>query len=84
MVIYISHISVSLIPPKCVKTREPEDEYCVSQCTFILYMQPYTPRQLYDLATHSTAIYNSNRQVPFLYMTISCQQRGQKHLQQRN
>ena len=29
MVIYISHISISLIPPKCAKTREPEDEHCV-------------------------------------------------------
>ena len=30
MVIYISCISASLIPPKCAKTREPEDECCVS------------------------------------------------------
>ena len=23
------------IPPKCAKTREPKDEHCVSQCTYI-------------------------------------------------
>ena len=28
----ISHI-ITLKPPKCVKTREPEDEHCVSWCT---------------------------------------------------
>ena len=33
MVIYISHVSVSLILPKCAKTREPKDEHCVSWCT---------------------------------------------------
>ena len=44
MVIYISCISVSLILPKCAKTREPKDDCCVLQCTPI-YMQPYTPRQ---------------------------------------
>ena len=33
MVIYISHVSVSLMLPKCVKTREPKDEHCVSWCT---------------------------------------------------
>ena len=27
----ISHIITSILP-KCVKTREPEDEHCVSQC----------------------------------------------------
>ena len=35
----------SLILPKCVKTREPEDEHCVSWCTNIhihiyIYMTP--------------------------------------------
>ena len=44
MVIYISHVSVSLILPKCTKTREPKDEHWVSQCTPI-YMTLY-PRQL--------------------------------------
>ena len=29
----ISHI-INLIPPKCVETREPKDEHCVSQCTW--------------------------------------------------
>ena len=33
MVIYISHVSVSLILPKYVKTREPKDMHCVLQCT---------------------------------------------------
>ena len=33
------------IPPKCVKTREPKDECCVLQCTSIILMQPYIPRQ---------------------------------------
>ena len=32
MVKYTSCISVSLIPPKFAITREPKDEYCVSQC----------------------------------------------------
>ena len=35
MVIYISHNSVSYIPPKRAKTREPEDEHCVSWCIHI-------------------------------------------------
>ena len=35
MVIYISHVSVSLIPPKCAKTRESEDEHCVLRCPTI-------------------------------------------------
>ena len=39
MVTYISRTSVS-IPPRCVKTREPEDEHCVLQCTF-KYMTLY-------------------------------------------
>ena len=33
MVIYIRCVSVSLILPKCAKTREPKDEQCVSWCT---------------------------------------------------
>ena len=28
----ISHV-ITLILPKCVKTREPKDKLCVSQCT---------------------------------------------------
>ena len=28
----ISHV-ITLIPPKCVKTREPKDKHCVLQCT---------------------------------------------------
>ena len=31
-----------LIPPKCAKTREPEDEHCVSWCTYIyIYIYIY-------------------------------------------
>ena len=33
------------ILPKCAKAREPEDKHCVLQCTSIVHMQPYTPRQ---------------------------------------
>ena len=29
--------SLSYILPKCVKTREPKDEHCVSWCTYINY-----------------------------------------------
>ena len=36
----LSHIFLSLIPPKHVKTREPEDEHCVSWCTLI-HAKPY-------------------------------------------
>ena len=46
MVKYTSHISVSLILPKCAKIREPKDKCCVLQCTFILYTRPCIPRQL--------------------------------------
>ena len=31
--VFVSHF-ISLILPKCVKTREPEDEYFVLQCTW--------------------------------------------------
>ena len=36
----LSHIFVSLILPKSVKTREPEDEHCVLQCTPV-HVTPY-------------------------------------------
>ena len=29
----VSHVLTS-IPPKCAKTREPEDEHCVLQCSY--------------------------------------------------
>ena len=32
IIVSVSHVIPS-IPPKCAKTREPEDERCVSQCT---------------------------------------------------
>ena len=32
--LYSSHVSF-YIPPKCVKTREPEDKHCVLWCTYI-------------------------------------------------
>ena len=31
--VYISH-AITLILPKSAKTREPEDEHCVLQCTW--------------------------------------------------
>ena len=30
--VFESHVIPSILP-KCVKTREPEDEHCVLQCT---------------------------------------------------
>ena len=36
----LSHIFVCLIPPKSAKTREPEDEHCVLQCTLV-HATPY-------------------------------------------
>ena len=40
----MSHAFVSLILPKCAKTREPEDEHCVLWCTFVY--ATLCPRQL--------------------------------------
>ena len=37
--LYTLVASLSLIPPKCAKTREPEDEHCVLWCIPI-YTQP--------------------------------------------
>ena len=31
-IVSISHI-ITLILPKCAKTREPKDEHCILQCT---------------------------------------------------
>ena len=31
--VYSSHVSFYILP-KCAKTREPEDEHCVLQCTY--------------------------------------------------
>ena len=36
--LYTVVVSPSHIPPKCAKTREPEDEHCVSWCTHIGYI----------------------------------------------
>ena len=35
--LYTVVASLSYILPKCVKTREPKDEHCVSWCTYINY-----------------------------------------------
>ena len=45
-IIHISHI-ITLIPPKCAKTGEPEDECCVLWCTQqkYIYTWHYIPRQ---------------------------------------
>ena len=34
---YTVVVSLSYILPKCVKTREPKDEHCVSWCTYKSY-----------------------------------------------
>ena len=36
----LSHIFVSLIPPKHAKTREPKDEHCVLWWTLV-HVTPY-------------------------------------------
>ena len=39
----LSYIFVSLIPPKCAKTREPKNEHCVLQCALVHATHyPYT------------------------------------------
>ena len=43
--LYTAVASFSYILPKCEKTRELKDKCYVLQCTPIIYMQPYTPRQ---------------------------------------
>ena len=35
--LYTLVVSHSYILPKCAKTREPEDEHCALQCTYISY-----------------------------------------------
>ena len=44
----LSCMSVSLIPPKHVKTREPEDEHCVLWCTFICDTIPLDNSKTYS------------------------------------
>ena len=34
---YTAVASLSYIPPKCAKTREPKDEHCASWCTYKSY-----------------------------------------------
>ena len=47
MIIYISCIYVSLIPPKCAKTREPKDKHYVSWCpTIYMTLYPLTTLRL--------------------------------------
>ena len=36
--LYTVVMSFSYILPKCAKTREPEDEHCVLQCTYKIHM----------------------------------------------
>ena len=51
------------ILPKCVKTREPEDQQCVLQCSSVIHMQPYTPRHPQE--PYSTAIHNMGAHLGF-------------------
>ena len=51
----LSYIFLSLILPKCVKTREPEDEHCVLWYTLV-YVTPFTP---------STTIHNMGAHLGF-------------------
>ena len=42
------HIPFSYILPKCAKTREPEEEHCVLQCTFICNTLPLDNSKTYS------------------------------------
>ena len=44
------------IPPKCVKTREPKDEHCVSWCTYTDYYI-HDPIPLDNLKNHTALLY---------------------------
>ena len=46
----------SLIPPKHVKTREPEDEHCVLQCTYI-YISNTLPLDNPKIYSHLALLY---------------------------
>ena len=54
--LYTVVASPSYIPPKCGKTREPEDEHCALWCTYISYnIHVPIPLQI----TYITAIHNT-------------------------
>ena len=54
--LYTVVMSPSYIPPKCAKTREPEDEHCVSWCTHISY-NICDPIPLDNLKNHTALPY---------------------------
>ena len=54
--LYTVVTSPAYIPPKCAKTREPEDEHCVSQCTHISY-NIHDPIPLENLKNHTALPY---------------------------
>ena len=52
----------SYIPPKSVKTSEPEDEHCVLQCTYTSYNICDTipldePKEPYHIAIHNSNLF---------------------------
>ena len=49
-------MSLSYIPPKCGKTREPRDKCCVSWCTHISY-NIHDPVPLDNLKNHTALPY---------------------------
>ena len=54
--LYTVVASHSYILPKCVKTREPKDEHCVSQCIYISY-NICDPIPLDNLKNHTALLY---------------------------
>ena len=54
--LYTVVTSPSYILPKCVKTREPKDEHCVSWCTHISY-NIRDPIPLDNLKNHTALPY---------------------------
>ena len=54
--LYTVVASHSYILPKCAKTREPKDECCVSQYTYISY-NIHDPIPLDNLKNHTTLLY---------------------------
>ena len=49
-------MSFPYIPPKCTKTREPEDEHCLSWCTYTSY-NIHDPIPLDNLKNHKAMPY---------------------------
>ena len=58
-------MSLSYIPPKCAKTREPKDEHCVSWCTYKSYYI-HDPIPLDNSKNHTTQMYITWAPIPDL------------------